>query len=229
MKHGKKWQAGQERVDATATYSLAESVDLVIEGEARGFDETVDITIKLGIDPRRGDQNVRGAVSLPNGTGRSRAVIAFCEPGGESAAIDSGAAEAGGEELAGKIEGGWSDFDVVIAHPSQMKIVGKLGKTLGPMGKMPSPKAGTVVPDVAKAVAEFAAGKVEFRNDDGGILHVPVGKRSFGAGQVVENVEAFLEHVALLRPTSAKGVFMERAWVGSTMGPSVRFKVENQA
>lgn len=185
------------------------------------FDETVEVALRLGIDPKQTAQAVRGAFSLPHGTGKQLKVIAFCEGDDATSAIAAGAIEAAGEELAKKVEGGWLDFDVAIAHPSMMRFVGKLGRVLGPQGKMPSPKSGTVTGDVATAVREFVAGKIEFRNDAGAIIHAPVGRRSFSNEQLAENIDAFVMHVVGLKPPSAKGAFIRKAFVKSTMSPSV--------
>ncbi len=185
------------------------------------FDETVEVALRLGIDPKQTAQAVRGAFSLPHGTGKQLKVIAFCEGDDAAAAIAAGAIEASGEELSKKVEGGWLDFDVAIAHPSMMRFVGKLGRVLGPQGKMPSPKSGTVTTDVATAVKDFVAGKIEFRTDAGAIIHAPVGRRSFSNEQLEENIHAFIEHVKAQRPSGIKGAFIKRAYIKSTMSPSV--------
>lgn len=219
-KHSKRYremaaavaEAEQER------FTPAEAAARIQAQPKANFDETVEIAINLGIDPRKSDQLVRGSYSLPHGVGKTVRVIAFCEGADAEAAKEAGAMEVGGEDLAGRIQGGWLDFDVAIAHPSMMKHVGKLGKVLGPKGLMPSPKSGTVTPQVADAVREFAAGKIEFRNDKEGNLCVPVGKASFSAEQLTENIEAFLAHVKSLRPAVVKGVFLEGATVSTTMG-----------
>ena len=189
------------------------------------FDETIEVSLRLGIDPRQSTQGVRGAFSLPHGIGKEVRVIAFCEGPLVEEAKEAGAMEVGGEELAKKIEGGWLDFDVAIAHPSTMRFVGKLGRILGPQGKMPTPKTGTVNIDVASAVKEFVAGKVEFRNDAGGIVHAPVGKKSFEVEKLAENISAFIDHVETLRPTSSKGVFMRKAYVKATMSPAIQLQL----
>ena len=189
---------------------------------AAKFDETVEVVARLGVDPKKSDQMVRGAVSLPHGLGKEIRVIVFAEGDAADAAREAGALEVGGDELGDKVAGGWTDFDVVIAHPAMMRVVGKLGRTLGPQGKMPSPKSGTVTPDVAKATAEFMAGKVEFRVDSGGNVHVPVGKLSFSAEQLTENATTFLDFVQTLRPPSAKGHYMRNICVSSSMGPGLK-------
>ena len=187
----------------------------------KDLDQTVELVMHLGIDPRQADQMLRGALSLPKGIGKSRSVIAFCDEKLAEEAKEAGAIEAGGDELVEKVAGGWLDFDVAIAHPSMMGKVGKLGRVLGPQGKMPSPKAGTVTPDVVTAVREFAAGRIEFRNDDGGNIHLPVGKLSFPPADLQENIEAALDHINKLKPSAAKGTFMKRVCIAATRTPSV--------
>ncbi len=187
----------------------------------KASDQTVELVMHLGIDPRQADQMLRGAISLPKGIGKARRVIAFCDGDAVQAAQDAGAVEAGGEELVKKIQDGWMDFDVAIAHPSMMGKVGKLGRVLGPQGKMPTPKAGTVTPDVATAVKEFAAGRLEFRNDSGGNIHLPVGKVSFSAEDLKANIEAVIQHMTRLKPSSTKGQYIKRASISATRTPSV--------
>ena len=182
--------------------------------------------VKLGIDPRKSDQLVRGAVSLPKGLGKAVTVVVFAEGDKADAATEAGADHVGAADLAAKISGGWMDFDVVIASPDMMKHVGKLGRVLGPQGKMPSPKSGTVTPDVAKAVTEFKAGKVEFRTDTGGNVHAPLGKRSFPVEDLVSNLSAFLDHLMGMRPAAVKGNFMRKVSVSTTMGPGARIQYE---
>lgn len=184
-------------------------------------DQTIEIVLHLGIDPKQADQMLRGAISLPKGLGKSRTVIAFCDAAMVKAAKDAGALEAGAEELIAKVEGGWSEFDVAVAHPSMMGKVGKLGRVLGPQGKMPTPKAGTVTQDVAGAVKEFAAGRIEFRNDDGGNVHLPVGKVSFTEGDLRANVEAVIDHFVKAKPATAKGQYMKRVCLHAVHTPSV--------
>jgi len=185
------------------------------------FDQTVELVMHLGIDPKQADQLIRGAISLPHGTGKDRKVIAFCEEGDADAAKKAGAVEAGCDELVEKINGGWMDFDVAIASPRVMGKVGKLGRVLGPQGKMPSPKNGTVTPDVANAVAEFAAGKVEFRNDSGGNVHVIVGKQSFDNKRLYENIEAFVTHIKKIKPTASKGTYIKKVAISASMSPGI--------
>ncbi len=185
------------------------------------LDQTVEIVMHLGIDPKHADQMVRGALSLPKGLGKARAVIAFCEGPLAEAAIEAGAVEAGGAELIEKIQGGWLEFDVAIAHPSMMGKVGRLGRILGPQGKMPTPKAGTVTPEVATAVKEFSAGRLEYRNDSGGNIHLPVGKVSFSVEDLQENIEAVVRHIVKAKPVAAKGHYVKRVCLSATRTPSV--------
>lgn len=201
--------------------SIEEAVELILNFEGAKFDETVELAVKLGIDPKNSQQIVRGAFSLPHGIGRTVRVIAFAEGDAAKAAREAGAIEVGSEDLAKKIVDGWLDFDVAIAHPAMMRHVGKLGRILGPHGKMPSPKSGTVTENVAEAVKDFVAGKVEFRNDGGGNVHVRVGKKSFKKEQLVGNVEAFLDHLRGIKPPSAKGIYIQKAALAATMSPGV--------
>ena len=213
-------------VDRAKVYPLAEAMEVLGSFAKAKFDETVEMALRLGVDPKKSDQMVRGAVSLPHGLGKSVRVIVFAEGDAAEQAAEAGALEVGGEDLAKKIEEGWSEFDVIIAHPSMMKVVGRLGRVLGPSGKMPSPKSGTVTAEVAKAVSEFAAGKVEFRADAAGIVHVPIGKASFSGEKLAENATALLEHVLAMKPASSKGPFFETITVSSTMGPGIKVRYE---
>jgi large subunit ribosomal protein L1 len=187
----------------------------------KGADQTVELVMHLGIDPRQADQMLRGAISLPNGLGKARRVIAFCDGATAEEAKEAGAVEAGAEELVDKIQKGWLDFDVAVAHPSMMGKVGKLGRVLGPQGKMPTPKAGTVTPDVANAVTEFTAGRLEFRNDNGGNIHLPVGRVSFSEEKLKENIEAVIAHITKMRPAAAKGQYIKKVSLSATRTPSV--------
>ena len=189
------------------------------------FDQSVDLVCHLGIDPRQADQAVRGSISLPKGIGKAKRVIAFCSDADAAAAKAVGATEAGADELIDKVQKGWMDFNVAIAHPSLMGKVGKLGRVLGPQGKMPSPKSGTVTPDVATAVREYAAGKVEFRNDAGGNVHAVVGKLSFADEDLKENIAAFVGHIRRMKPTTAKGHYLKKVCVSGTMTPAVEVDV----
>jgi large subunit ribosomal protein L1 len=218
-KRSKRYNQAVQRIDRTRIYPAREALDLLKAMPAPKFDENVDIVVRLGIDPRKTDQLVRGAVSLPKGLGKSVRVVVFAEGDKADAARSAGADEVGSEDLAKRIMEGWTDFDVVIASPDMMKHVGKLGKVLGPQGKMPSPKSGTVTPDVANAVQEFKAGKVEFRTDAGGNVHAPLGKRSFSVDDLEQNLTAFLTHLSSLRPSAVKGTFLRKVSVSTSMGP----------
>ena len=204
---------------------LAEAAKVVAGFTHTKFDPTVELVMHLGIDPKQAEQALRGSLSLPHGIGASRKVIAFCEEGDVEAAKAAGAIEAGNEELVKKVQDGWMDFDVAVASQKVMKDVSKLGRVLGPQGKMPSPKAGTVGPDVAKMVTEYAAGKVEFRNDDGGNLHVPVGKASFQPDQLADNARAFIDHIRSLRPSTTKGTYIKKICLTATMSPAVEVEL----
>jgi large subunit ribosomal protein L1 len=204
---------------------LAEAVEKIKSFNSVKFDQSIECVLQLGIDPKQADQLVRGSISLPHGIGKKKKVVAFCEDSDVEAVRAAGAVEAGCDELIKKVSGGWLDFDVAIASPKVMSKVGKLGRVLGPLGKMPTPKNGTVTADVATAVAEFAAGKVEFRNDAGGNVHVVVGKQSFGAAELIDNIEAFLSHINKVRPSAAKGTFIKKMCLSATMSPSVAVNV----
>lgn len=205
--------------------SVKAAVDKIKSFTSTKFDQTVDLVLHLGIDPKQADQLVRGAISLPHGTGKKRTVIAFCEDGDADEAKKAGAIEAGLDDLVKKVSDGWLDFDVAIASPRVMGKVGKLGRVLGPQGKMPSPKNGTVTQDVTKAVGEFTAGKVEFRNDAGGNVHVLVGKQSFESSKLIENIEAFVAHIIKSKPSGAKGTYVKKVSLSATMSPSVRVDI----
>ncbi|MEO0965214.1 MAG: 50S ribosomal protein L1 [Planctomycetota bacterium] len=189
--------------------------------KATKFDQTVDLCLHLGIDPKQADQMIRGSVSLPHGIGATKRVVAFCSIDKVEAAKAAGAIEAGAEDLVKKIEEGWMDFDVAIAEPPMMKVVAKLGRTLGPKGLMPSPKAGTVTPKIAEAVKEYAAGKVEFRNDDGGNVHGVIGKFSFDGPKLIDNAQAFIDHIEKMKPSSTKGAYVKKISLSATMTPGV--------
>lgn len=216
----KRYQKEAQQVSKESV-GLTEAVEKIKSFKAVKFDQSIECILQLGIDPKQADQLVRGSISLPHGIGRQKKVIAFCDDSQAEAVRQAGAVEAGCDELIKKITDGWMEFDVAIASPKVMGKVGKLGRVLGPQGKMPSPKNGTVTPDVATAVTEFAAGKVEFRNDAGGNIHVVVGKQSFDAGKLVENIEAFVAHMKKIKPTAAKGTYIKKMCISSTMGPSV--------
>ncbi len=201
--------------------SLAEAVEKVKSFKSVRFDQSVECVLQLGIDPKQADQLVRGSLSLPHGIGRQKKVIAFCEGADVEAAQAAGAIEAGCDELIKKVSDGWMDFDVAVASPKVMSKVGKLGRVLGPQGKMPSPKNGTVTNDVATAVAEFAAGKVEFRNDAGGNVHIIVGKQSFESEKLIGNIEVFVSHMKKIKPATAKGAYIKKMCISATMSPGV--------
>ena len=203
------------------TVSLAEAVEKVKSFKSVKFDQSIECVLHLGVDPKQADQLIRGSISLPNGIGKQKKVIAFCEDSDIEAAQNAGAIEAGCDELIKKVADGWMDFDVAIASPKVMGKVGKLGRVLGPQGKMPSPKNGTVTMDVVNAVAEFAAGKVEFRNDPGGNVHVVIGKQSFETEKLVENFEAFVSHIKKIRPAAAKGTYIKKMGISATMSPGL--------
>lgn len=201
---------------------LDQAVEKIKSWNSGKFIQSVECVIQLGIDTRKADQAVRGAVSLPHGIGKSVRVIAFCEGDDIEKAQAAGATEAGSDELVSKIQGGWLDFDVAIAHPRLMSKVGKLGRILGPQGKMPSPKGGTVTAEIEKAVKDYSAGKIEFRNDSGGNVHALVGKANFETPQLVDNIEMFLATIRRMKPSAAKGTFIKQVCVSATMTPSVR-------
>ncbi|MCI0498904.1 MAG: 50S ribosomal protein L1 [Planctomycetales bacterium] len=219
-KRSKRYQAEAKKT-AQAPLMLPEAVKKIKSFGSTKFDQTVNCVLHLGIDSKQAEQMVRGALSLPNGIGKARRVIAFCEDSEADAARAAGAIEAGCDDLIAKVSGGWMDFDVAVASPKVMGKAGKLGRVLGPQGKMPSPKNGTVTADVVTAVREFAAGKVEFRNDAGGNVHGVVGKLSFEEGKLLENVQAFIEHIKKLRPQSTKGAYIKKICISATMSPSV--------
>jgi large subunit ribosomal protein L1 len=218
--HGKRFLAAQKEV-TQPLYTVDEAVKLLKKMPQPKFDQTVEVHLKLGIDPKQSDQNIRGAVSLPAGLGRSRKVIAFCPPEQVEDAKKAGAVDAGSEDLIAKVSGGWMDFDVAVAHPTMMQKVAKLGRILGPQGKMPTPKAGTVGPEVGKLVAEFSAGKLEYRNDAGGNVHAIVGKMSFPEKSLVDNTMALVEHIRRIKPASAKGQYFQKVVMSATMMPGL--------
>jgi len=225
MNRSKRYRQASEAAEPGKEYGLAEALELIKAQPSVKFDETVEIAVSTGLDAKKADQALRGTISLPKGTGKSLRVVAFCTDDQVEAAKAAGAVEAGGEELASKITAGWFDFDVAIAAPAAMKFVGKLGRVLGPKGLMPSPKSGTVTDDVPGAVAEFAAGKIEYRLDAGGNIHAPVGKKSFPAEDLKANIEAFLERVRRTKPSSAKGKYILGVTLASSMGPGVKIAV----
>ena len=220
-KHGKSFTAAVAKVEPRA-YALSEAVSVAKEAAFAKFDETMEMALRLGVDPRHADKMVRGTVVLPHGTGRSVRVLVFASGEKMKEAEEAGADHVGGEEMADKINEGWLDFDAVVSTPDLMKVVGRLGKVLGPRGLMPNPKAGTVTFDVGAAVGQIKAGKIEFRVDKTGIIHAPFGKASFSEEQLQENAQALLDAVMRARPASAKGKYVKSLSVSSTMGPGVR-------
>ena len=222
MKHGKKYVDSQKLFDRNTLFDIEEALDLAVQTGKAKFDETVEVHVKLGVDSRHADQQVRGAVVLPHGTGKKVRVLVFAKADKAQAATDAGADFVGAEEMVAKIQGGWMDFDVVIASPDMMGVVGRLGKVLGPRGLMPNPKAGTVTPDVAKAVTDAKAGKIEYRLDKTNIIHCPVGKVSFGKEKLKENFDALLGAIVRAKPAAARGQYIRSCVVASTMGPGVK-------
>ena len=218
--HGKRFLAAQKEV-TQPLYTLEEGVKLLKKMPQPKFDQTVELHLKLGIDAKQSDQNIRGAISLPAGLGRSRKVVAFVPSELVEEARKAGAIEAGADDLVAKVQGGWMDFDVAVAHPSMMQKVAKLGRLLGPQGKMPTPKAGTVGPEVGKLVAEFSAGKLEYRNDAGGNVHGIIGKISFKDADLMQNALALVEHIRRVKPPSAKGHYVQKVVLSATMMPGL--------
>ncbi len=224
MNRGKRYKKEFEQ-RSEEPISLAEAVAKIKSFNSVKFDQSIECVLHLGIDPKQTDQLIRGSLSLPHGIGKQKKVIAFCEDKDIEAAKAAGAIEAGCDELIKKVADGWLDFDVAIATPKVMGKVGKLGRVLGPQGKMPSPKNGSVTADVATAVAEFAAGKIEFKNDAGGNVHVVVGKQSFETEKLVANIEALLSHIRKIKPASTKGTYIKKMCISATMSPSVMVSV----
>ena len=223
MKHGKKYVDAAKVVDKAKQYDAAEALELAAGNAKAKFDETIELHIRLGVDSRHADQQVRGAVVLPNGTGKKVRVLVFCKEDKIEAAKAAGAEYAGGMEFVDKItKENWMDFDVVIASPDMMGVVGRLGKVLGPRGLMPNPKAGTVTPDVAKAVTEAKAGKIEYRLDKTNIIHCPIGKASFGVEKLEQNFNTLVDAVVKAKPAAAKGQYLRSVTVAPTMGPGVK-------
>lgn len=221
-KVGKRFADTSKKVEADKLYTVKDAVALVKETATAKFDETIEAHVRLGVDPRHADQQVRATVVLPHGTGKTKKILVFAKGEKEKDALEAGADYAGLDELVTKIQSGWMDFDVVVATPDTMAVVGKLGKVLGPRGLMPNPKTGTVTMDVKKAIDEIKAGKIEFRVDKGGILHIGFGKASFDAQKLEENFKAFMDAVNKVKPTAAKGVYLKSITVKSTMGPGVK-------
>lgn len=223
MKHGKKYVDSAKLIERSRLYDTEEALDLCIKTGTAKFDETVEVHVKLGVDGRHADQQVRGAIVLPHGTGKSVRVLAICKPEKEEDARNAGADYVGGNDMIQKIQSeGWMDFDVVVTTPDMMGMVGRLGKVLGPRGLMPNPKAGTVTPDIARAITEAKAGKIEYRLDKTNIIHCPIGKVSFGMEKLLVNFNTLLEAINKAKPAAAKGQYIRSCVVASTMGPGVK-------
>ena len=226
MKHGKKYNDSAKLIETGKFYDTEEAVAVAVKTGTAKFDETVEIHVRLGVDSRHADQQVRGAVILPNGTGKTVRTLVFAKGDKADAAKEAGAVFVGAEELVAKIQNeNWLDFDVVIATPDMMGVVGRLGKVLGPRGLMPTPKAGTVTPDVAKAVTEAKAGKIEYRLDKTNIIHCPIGKVSFGAEKLKENLDALMAAIVKAKPASTKGQYIKSCVIATTMGPGIKLNV----
>ncbi len=224
-RHGKGYNNALAKVDRGTRYQLEEGLKLVQETKRAKFDETVELAVRLGVDPKQADQNIRGTVALPHGMGKTVRVVAFAKGDKVKEAEDAGADFVGSDELIKKITEGWLDFDNAVATPDMMGAVGRIGKILGPRGLMPNPKTGTVTMDIAKAVKEIKAGKLEFRVDKAGIVHIPVGKASFGMDKLVENARAVLTAILRAKPASAKGNYVQGVTVSTTMGPGIKIDV----
>ena len=221
-KKGKNYRKAAEDIDATKMYSLDEGVELALKGSYAKFDESVDIAIRLGVDPRHADQMVRSSVVLPNGTGKEIRVLVFAKGEKEKEALDAGADYAGGDEFVGKIQGGWLEFDRTIATPDMMATVGKIGRILGPRNLMPNAKLGTVTFDVGRVVKEIKSGKVDFKVDKAGVVHAMLGKASFGSQKMKENILAFVDRIIQLKPSTSKGIYLRSISLSTTMGPGVK-------
>lgn len=221
-KHGKNYNALAQKIDRDKIYELSEALSLAKEGVATKFDSTVDVAVRLGVDPRKADQNIRGSVVLPKGTGKKFRILVFAKGEKEKEARDAGAEFVGSDDLVKKIQEGWTDFDRVVATPDMMGTVGKLGKVLGPRGLMPNPKTGTVTFDVKQAVELIQAGKVDFRVDKSGIVHASVGKAGFSLEDLTENFKEFIDTLVKMKPSTAKGTYIKGVSLSTTMGPGIR-------
>lgn len=223
MKHGKKYLESLKLVDAQKLYDTEEAVELVLQTAKAKFDETVELSIKLGVDPRHADQQVRGVVVLPNGTGKKVRILAIAKGDKAAEAEAAGADYVGAEEMVSKIQNeNWFDYDVIVTTPDMMGLVGRLGKLLGPKGLMPNPKSGTVAADISRAINDIKAGKVEYRVDKTAIVHVPIGKASFGKEKLIENLNVLMEAINKAKPASAKGTYLKSVAISTTMGPGIR-------
>ena len=227
VRHSKRYKKMLENFDSTRVYSLKEAAEILKKTPPVKFDQSVDVSVYLSVDPKKADQQVRGTVPLPHGTGKQVRVVVFAQGEAVQAALNAGADFAGSDDLFQKISGGWTDFDVVMATPDMMREVGKLGKVLGPRGLMPSPKAGTVTRDVAAGVKEIKAGKVEYKVDKAAVINNQVAKLSFGVNEIVENAEALINAILRAKPSSAKGQYVKSCFLTSTMGPGIRIDVQS--
>ncbi len=229
MKHGKAYRAALEKIDRTREYEIGEAIQILKEGVQAKFDQSVELAVNLGVDPRHADQMVRGTVSLPHGTGKSIRILVFAKGEQVMEAQEAGVDYVGAEDLIEKIKGGWLEFDAVVAAPEMMREVGKLGSILGPRKLMPSPKAGTVTNEIAKTVNELKAGKIEFRVDRFGIIHAAIGKLSFSAGQLVDNLSSLIEAILRSRPAAVKGTYLKKLTLSATMSPGIKLDKSNFA
>ncbi|MCX6043939.1 MAG: 50S ribosomal protein L1 [Chloroflexi bacterium] len=225
-KHSKRYNAIREKVDRERFYTADETMGLIKETANAKFDETIEVHLRMGVDPRYADQQVRGVVTLPNGTGRQVRILVFTGPDGQTLAQDAGADFVGGDDLAERIQKGWTEFDTVLATPDMMRVVGKLGRVLGPRGLMPSPKTGTIVPaeELPRVIREARLGRVEFRVDKTSNIHVPIGKASFGSEKLLQNMASLMEAIVGAKPAGIKGNYVERVTVTSTMGPGIKME-----
>ena len=221
-KHGKNYRSKTEGIDRTVLQGMEEGIELVLKSTFAKFDETFDVAMKLGVDPRHADQMIRSSVTLPHGTGKVTRVLVFAKGAKEAEALEAGADYVGGDDLVDKIKDGWLEFDKTVATPDMMGVVGRLGRVLGPKGLMPNPKSGTVTFDVAKALADIKAGKVEYRVDKTSIVHVPIGKKSFGEEKLKDNFKALMEALIKAKPAAAKGQYLRSVSISATMGPGVK-------
>ena len=221
-KHGKKFQKASEAIDGLKLYDVTEAVELVLKSSFAKFDETVDVAVNLGVNPKYSDQMVRGAVSMPHGLGKTVRVVAFCKGENEEKALSAGAIAAGGDELVEKIKGGWTDIDVIITMPPVMGKIGALGRILGPRGLMPNPKSGTVTMEVGKAIQEVKQGKIDFKVDKFGIVHTSIGKVSFSPDKLMDNAREFVNTIVKLKPVAAKGTYIRSIYLSSTMSPGIQ-------
>jgi len=226
MGHGNRYNENSKKIDRDLTYSLSEAVGIIKSTAPTKFDETIDVCVNLGVDPRHADQIVRGTVSMPNGTGKDVSILVLAKGDAVDKASAAGANFAGSDEFLEKIKSGWTDVDVIIATPEMMPELGKLGRVLGPRGLMPNPKTGTVTNDVEKAVQEVKSGKIEFKVEKNGIIHAGVAKMSFDESKIIENVDTFIDAIQKARPSGAKGVYMKKVTLSSTMGPGIKINFD---